>query len=47
MIRYVFSLMMLGILLNQVWQWAAWTKKERLLIKVIVVSQLAAIIRKH
>lgn len=33
---YVFSLMMLGILLNQVWQWASWTKKERLLIKVIV-----------
>jgi hypothetical protein len=38
--------MMLGILANQVWQWAAWTKKERLLIKIIVVRDIAAIVRK-
>jgi hypothetical protein len=29
---------MLGILFAQIWHWAEWTKKERPLIKVIVVS---------
>ena len=38
MIRYVFNLIMLGILFSQVWHWAAWTKKEKPLIKIIVVS---------
>ena len=34
-------------LFNQVLQWAAWTKKERPLIKVIVVCHIAAIICEH
>jgi hypothetical protein len=35
--RYVINLIMLGILMSQVWYWAAWTKKERIFIRVIVV----------
>jgi len=39
-IRYVFNLIMLDILLSQVWHWATWTKKEKSLIRVVVVSIL-------
>lgn len=38
--RYVFNLIMLGILLAQVWHWYSWTKKEKTFIRIIVVSSL-------
>jgi hypothetical protein len=34
---YVFNMLLLGILISQVWHWAAWTKREKLFIRVIVV----------
>jgi hypothetical protein len=37
MTRYVINLIMLGILMSQFWYWAAWTKKERIFIRIIVV----------
>jgi len=36
--RYVINLVMLGILISQVWHWAAWTKREKPFIRIIVVS---------
>lgn len=37
MIRYVFNMVLLGVLFAQVWHWRYWTIKERPFISVIVV----------
>jgi len=36
---------MLGILISQVWHWAAWTKREKPLIRIIVVSRFQTSLR--
>jgi hypothetical protein len=35
--RFVFNLMLLGVLFSQVAHWATWAKKERRFIRIIVV----------
>jgi len=35
---YVLNLFMLGVLMSQIWHWAAWSREERRFIRYIVVS---------